>query len=171
MKMAKFNKQTVDKILGLLKSDTYTITEICRQAGVSTRMYYKWLEKNPEFAEAVKAAQDERMQFFVQEAKKSLLKKIQGYEVTETKVVTMPSGKKDENGKPVPVIKEQQTVKKHIQPDTAAIIFTLTNGDPENWQNRRTTEVTGKGGKDLFSNKTDEDIDKEIAELKRKLDE
>ena len=104
------------------------------------------------------------------EAKKSLMKKIQGYEVTETKVITVPGNKKDEKGNPKPIIKEQTTTKKHIQPDTAAIIFTLTNGDPEHWRNRQSTEVTGKDGKDLFANKTDEELDKEIEELKRKLE-
>lgn len=70
------------------------------------------------------------MQFFVAEAQKSLLKKIQGYEVEESKITYVDSGKPvvDENGKEKqkPKIKEKTIVKKHIQPDTAAIIFTLT---------------------------------------------
>ena len=77
---------------------------------------------------------------------------------------------KDEQGNPKPIIKEQTTTKKHIQADTAAIIFTLTNGDPEHWRNRQTTEITGKDGKDLFAGKSDEELDNEIAELKRKLE-
>ena len=60
-------------------------------------------------------------------------------------------------------------MKKHIQPDTAAVIFTLTNGDPTRWRNRQTTEVTGKDGKDLFKTLSDEDLDKEIADLEKKL--
>ena len=31
-------------------------------------------------------------------------------------------------------------------------------------------EVTGKDGKDLFKNKTDEELEAEIAELRRKLE-
>lgn len=162
--MAKYSKKTVDMIVGLVKSDTYTIAEICRQVGITPKTYHQWMNDYPDFAEAIEQAKAERMQFFVQEAKKSLLKKINGYEATETAVTTVP----DKDGKPR--IKEQKTYKKHIQPDTAAIIFTLTNGDPEHWQNRRTTEVTGKDGRDLFSNKTDEQIEQEIAELKRKLE-
>ena len=162
--MAKFSKKTTEKIVGLIKSDTYTIAEICRQVGISQRTYHLWIEEHPDFAEAIEQAKDERMQFFVIEAKKSLLKKIKGYDVVETHVTTVPG--KDGN----PVIKEQKNVKKHIQPDTAAVIFTLTNGDPEHWRNRQSTEVTGKDGKDLFANKTDEELDNEIAELKRKLE-
>lgn len=168
--MAKFSKKTVDKIVGLVKSDTYTIAEICHQVGITPKTYHQWVNDYPDFADAIEQAKEERMQFFVQEAKKSLLKKIQGYEVTETKVVTIPGKKKDERGNPKPEIKEQTTTKKHIQADTAAIIFTLTNGDPDHWRNRQSTEVTGKDGKDLFANKTDEELDNEIEELKRKLE-
>ncbi len=168
--MAKFSKKIVERIVGLIKSDTFTIAEICRQVGITPKTFHQWRNDYPDFADAVEQAQEERMQFFVQEAKKSLLKKIQGYDVTETKVVTVPGREKDKDGKPKPVIKEQTSTKKHIQADTAAIIFTLTNGDPEHWRNRQTTEVTGKDGKDLFQQKTDEELDKEIEELKRKLE-
>ena len=168
--MAKFNKKTVDMIVGLVKSDTYTIAEICRQVGITPKTYHQWVNDYPDFAYAIEQAKAERMQAMVIEAKKSLMKKIQGYDVTETKVVTIPGKQKDEKGNPKPIIKEQTTTKKHIQPDTAAIIFTLTNGDPEHWRNRQSTEVTGKDGKDLFASKTDEELDKEIEELKRKLE-
>mgnify|MGYP000560977792 FL=1 len=168
--MAKFSKKTVDMIVGLVKSDTYTIAEICRQVGITPKTYHQWVNDYPDFADAIEQAKAERMQAMVIEAKKSLMKKIQGYDVTETKVVTIPGKQKDEKGNPKPIIKEQTTTKKYIQPDTAAIIFTLTNGDPEHWRNRQSTEVTGKDGKDLFASKTDEELDKEIEELKRKLE-
>ena len=168
--MAKFSKKTVEKIVGLIKSDTYTIAEICRQVGITPKTYHQWVNDYPDFADAIEQAKDERMQAMVIEAKKSLMKKIQGYDVTETKVVTVPGTKKDEKGNPKPIIKEQTTTKKHIQADTAAIIFTLTNGDPEHWRNRQTTEVTGKDGKDLFASKTDEELVAEIEELQRKLE-
>ena len=168
--MAKYGKKIVDKIVGLIKSDTYTIAEICRQVGITPKTYHQWVNDYPDFADAIEQAKDERMQAMVIEAKKSLMKKIQGYDVTETKVVTVPGTKKDEKGNPKPIIKEQTTTKKHIQADTAAIIFTLTNGDPEHWRNRQTTEVTGKDGKDLFASKTDEELAAEIEELQRKLE-
>lgn len=149
--MAKYSKKMVAKIVGLLKSDTYTIAEICRQVGISTQTYHEWVNTREDFALAVEEAREELMQSMVIEAKKSLRKKIQGYDVTETKVVTVPSNQKTQDGKEKPRIKEQTTTKKHIQPDTAAIIFTLTNGDPEHWRNRQSTEVTGKDGQDLFA--------------------
>lgn len=162
--MAKYNKKTIEQITELVKSDTYTIAEVCRQIGITQKTYHQWIADHAEFAAAIEQAKEERMQSMVLEAKKSLLKKIRGYEVTETAVTTVPD--KDGN----PRIKEQKTFKKHIQPDTAAIIFTLTNGDPEHWKNKQSTEVTGKDGKDLFASKTDEELDKEIEDLKRKLE-
>ena len=169
MSMSKYNKQTVERICELIKTDTYTVVEICRVIGISEALYYKWKGEKVEFLEAIKKAEDARMQFFVAEAKKSLLKKIQGYTVQEKKIVTVHSGKIDKNGNPIPKIKEQSIIDKHFQPDTAAIIFTLTNGEPESWKNRQLAEVTGKDGKDLFASLTDDELDARIAELERKL--
>lgn len=168
--MKKYNKKIAERILTMIRSDTYTITELCKNAGISRQTFYNWQNDNPEFAQAVEDAQNEFLDTMVVEAKKSLRKKVQGYDVTETKVVTVPGKGKDERGNPKPVIKEQTTTKKHIQPDTAAIIFTLTNGDPDHWRNRQSTEVTGKNGKDLFVQMTDEELDERIADLRRKLE-
>ena len=168
--MKKYNKKIAERILAMIRSDTYTITELCNNVGISRQTFYNWQNDNSEFAQAVEDASSELLDKMKVEAKKSLLKKIQGYEVTETKVVTIPSKQKDEKGNPKPIIKEQTTTKKHIQADTAAIIFTLTNRDPEHWRNRQTTEVTGKDGKDLFAGKSDEELENYIEELKRKLE-
>lgn len=165
--MAKYSKKIVKKIVDMLRSDTYTITEVCHQVGITTKTYYEWLKDYEDFAEQVEQAQDERMQFFVAEAKKSLLKKIQGYTVDETKVVTVPGA--TVNGKVQPKIKEQTTVKKHIAPDTAAVIFTMTNGEPSKWRNRQYNEVRGKDGKDLFKQLTDEELEAKIQALESKM--
>lgn len=167
--MAKYSKKMVDNICYLLKSDSYTIAEVCRMVGINPDTYYDWQANKPDFSERIKKAQDERMMFFVSEAKKSLLKKVQGYTVDETKTVYVDSGKTKPGEKPQPKVKEQTIIKKHIQPDTAAIIFTLTNGDPDNWRNRQSNEVTGKDGKDLFSGLSDDELDKKIKELEKKL--
>lgn len=167
--MKKYTKKIADHILGLIKSDTYTVAEICNMARISKATFYNWQNDNPDFAQAVADAREELRQMLVCEAQKSLMKKIQGYTVDETKVVTVPSREKDENGRPKPQIKEQTTTKKHIAPDTAAIIFTLTNREPETWKNRQTNEVTGKDGKDLFKQMSDDELEAKIAALEKKL--
>lgn len=162
--MKKYNKKVAERILAMIRADTYTITEVCNNVGISRQTFYNWQNDNPEFAQAVEDANNELLDKMNVEAKKSLMKKIQGYDVMETHVVTVPG----KDGKPI--IKEQKNVKKHIAADTAAIIFTLTNCDPDNWKNRHSSEITGKNGKDLLANKTDEELERDILELQRKLD-
>lgn len=166
---ARYSKKILDGIVKLLSSDSYTIAEVCKQVGISERAYYHWQSENAEFAEAIKKANETRMQFFVAEAKKSLIKKIQGYTVQEKHTIMVDSKEFDERGKPKPKIKEQKTVDKHFQPDTAAIIFTLVNGDPDNWKNRQHAEVTGKDGRDLFTGITDEELETKISDIQKKL--
>ena len=162
--MKKYNKKVAERILAMIRADTYTITEVCNNVGISRQTFYNWQNDNLEFAQAVEDANNELLDKMNVEAKKSLMKKIQGYDVMETHVVTVPG----KDGKPI--IKEQKNVKKHIAADTAAIIFTLTNCDPDNWKNRHSSEITGKNGKDLLANKTDEELERDILELQRKLD-
>lgn len=149
--MAKYNKKIVKNICSLIKRDSYTIAEICALVGISKETYYKWIGNKPDFADAIKNAKGEYDEFIAAEAKKSLLKKIQGYTVQEKKVVMVESKDKDETGKYKPKIKEQTIIDRHYQPDTAAIIFTLTNKVPEEYQNKYNTELTGKNGKDLIN--------------------
>ncbi|MDR2009940.1 MAG: hypothetical protein LBQ22_05615 [Bacteroidales bacterium] len=165
----KYSQKLVDKICALIEADTYTVAEICRMVKIDRSTYFDWLNTKPDFSDAIKKAQETRTAFFVAEAKKSLLKKIQGYTVQEKHTTTVGSGKFDVNGVEKPKIKEQKTVDKHFQPDTAAIIFTLCNGEPENWKNRQNTEVTGKDGKDLFGKYTDDELDAKIADLENRL--
>lgn len=165
----KYNKKIAEKICSLIATDTYTVAEVCRMVKINPDTYYTWVKEYPEFSESIKKAEAERTAFFVAEAKKSLLKKIQGYTVKEKHVITVGSGKFDVTGREIPRIKEQKVVDKHYQPDTAAIIFTLTNGEPENWKNRQNNEVTGKDGKDLFAQLTDEELDAKISDLEKKL--
>lgn len=167
--MAKYSKKMVDTIVGLIKADTFTIAEICAKVGINACTFHEWMNTHPDFAQSVENARNAQMENMVMIAKKSLRKKLEGYTVEETTVVTIPSGQRDANGNQKPKIKEQKTTKKHIAADTTAIIFTLTNGDPEHWRNRQSTEVTGKDGKDLFNSLSDEELDKKIEELKRKL--
>lgn len=145
--MPKYNKKIVKAITDLIKKDTYTIAEICLSVGISERCFYDWQSSNAEFAEIIVQARIDANMRFVKMARKSLAMKLEGYEAEETKTVYG----NDITGKPK--IKEKQVVKKHIQPDTQAIVFALTNLDSDNWKNRQNTEVTGKDGKDLIPQK------------------
>ncbi len=147
--MARYSKKIVNDICSLIKKDSYTIPEICKEVGISESTYHDWKSKKAEFSEAIKEAQDKFDKDMLTECNRSLVKLIKGYSVKEKKTITIDSGRKDEKGKPIPKIKEQTLVDKHIQPSLGAIIHFQTNRDPENWKNKHSTEVTGKDGKDL----------------------
>lgn len=141
--MAKYRKELINRICSLIKEDSYTIAEICLKVGISERSYYEWQSKYAEFADAIKKAGDDFNSLLIVEAKKSLMKKVRGYTVQEKRTVTADSGKKNEEGKAIVRVKEHTVIDKHIQPDTAAIIFTLVNRDPDNWKNKMDNNITG----------------------------
>lgn len=141
--MAKYSKKIVDKICKLISSDSYTIAEICQQVGINQDTYFTWKKEKPEFSEAVEKAKDSFNADTLVECEKSLSKLIRGYDYEEKKVIYI------ENKEGKPKIKEQTIIKKHVAPSLGAIIHFQTNKDPENWKNRQTSELTGKGGKDL----------------------
>jgi hypothetical protein len=149
--MAKYNKRIVEKICSLIRSDSYTVREICSQSGISIETFHEWKRTKPDFSDSIKKAKGEFDDFIAGEAAKSLVKLIQGYTVQEKKTVTVDTGKKDDDGKPIVRVKEHSVTDKHYQPVTAAVIFALTNRDPENWKNKINNEVTGRDGKDFFS--------------------
>jgi len=151
--MAKYNKKVVDQICRLIASDSYIITEICRLSGISEETFYTWKKEKVEFSEAIQAAENKRRQFFVVEAKKSLLKKIQGYTVKEKKVTTYYPELKVGETRRRRIIKDQTLTDKFIQPDTSAIIFALTNCDPDNWKNKQNSDITSGGEKLQFGTK------------------
>lgn len=142
--MAKYSKKVVELIVKLIKEDSYTIPEICSLSGISETTFHEWKAKKTEFAEAIKKARFDFDELIIAEARKSLMKKIRGYSVQEKKTVTADTGKKDDAGKPIVRVKEHAVVEKHIQPDTAAIIFALVNRDPDHWKNRQDTNISGE---------------------------
>jgi hypothetical protein len=128
------------------------------------------MSEKREFRECIKKAENDFDSLVISEAKKSLMKKIRGYTEQEKKTVTVDTGKRDENDKPIVRVKEHTVTDRHYQPDTAAIIFALTNRDPANWKNRINGELTGKDGKDLFSGRTVEELEAELRETVSRIE-
>lgn len=167
--MAKYNQKIIKKITDMIKKDSYTIAEICSISGIHVDTYYDWLRNKPEFSEAIKSAKEEFRQSSLVECEKSLIKLIKGYDYEEKKTVMVDSKEVDPSGKPKPKIKEQVTTKKHVPPSLGAIIHYQTNNDPENWTNRQNVELTGKGGKDFFASLSDDELNRRIADLEKKI--
>lgn len=165
--MAKERLDTPKKkahIIELLRQDTYNVTELTRIVGADRTMYYDWLKNDPEFAKGVEEAKEEFRAAMTAEAKNSLRKLIQGYTAEETTIVTIPSKtKKDPAGNPLPEIKEQKTIRKPIPPNTGAVIFALTNVDPDNWKNRQEVSGTNKVTHEFTAQDIPDDMLREIA--------
>ena len=167
--MAKYSKKIAQKIFGLIEKDSFTIAEICAKVGISDRTFRYWQNENSEFAAGVARARDTFTETKLVECEKSLDKLINGYDYEEVKTVMIDSGRPGTDGKATPKIKERTVTKKHIIPSLPAIIHFQTNRDPENWKNRQTNELTGKGGKDLFEGVSNEELETRIATLEKKL--
>lgn len=163
--MTKYNKKVVEKICNLLKSDSYTIAEVCRIVNIDEATFYRWQADKSEFCEDIKKARDHFSKVILCECERSLVKLIRGYDYEERKTVMID----DKKEKGSPKIKEQTVTKKHVPPSLGAIIHYQTNKEPETWKNKQNVEVTGKDGKDLFANLTDDELDKKIEELEKKL--
>ncbi|MFZ2285823.1 MAG: hypothetical protein WAV93_02450 [Bacteroidales bacterium] len=171
--MAKYNRKysekIANKIFSLIEEDSYTVAEICANVGISARCYYYWINEFAEFAHGIKKSRETFAERTLVECERSLVKLINGYDYEEVKTVMIDSGKPGPDGKTTPKIKERTVIKKHIIPSLPAIIHFQTNRDPENWKNRQTNELTGKGGKDLFEGLSNEELEERIAELEKKL--
>lgn len=165
----KYNKRLAAKICTLIEADTYTVVEICRMVKLARSTYFEWVNKYPDFSDAIKKAEEARTEDLAKEAERSLRKLVTGYTVEETQITSVGTGRYDVNGKEIAKVKEQKTIKKHFQPNPAAVFFTLCNAEPDKWKNRQLNEVTGKDGKDLFGKLSDSELDAKIDELNRKL--
>ncbi len=139
----KYSKDIVNKICSLIREDSYTIAEICSIVGINKDTFYKWKETKSDFSDSIKKAQNDFDEMLVAEAKKSLIKMIKGYTEQEKKTVTVDTGKRDDNNKPIIRVKEHSVIDKHYQPNPTLIIFTLTNRDSDNWKNKQDNNISG----------------------------
>lgn len=132
--MAKYNKQIVEAICGFIRDgDSQKLA--CKKVGIGDSTFHDWIKAKPEFAERIKKAKDEFQATITGKLEATLWKRAMGYEVTETETEYVS----DANGNPK--IKNQKTKVKHIQPDTGALIFALTNVAPEKWVNKQKVET------------------------------
>jgi len=103
--------------------------EIAQKFGIGESTFYEWINKYPEFSDALKEGKepaDCRVEM-------ALYKRAMGYQYTETKVVTDGSGE---------IVKtERKTV--DVVPDVGAQKLWLTNRKKAAWKERTVTEVEG----------------------------
>lgn len=112
--------------------------QICQNMGIGQRTFYEWVERFPQFAQALKEGK-EPVDIQVENA---LLKSAIGYTVTLRKPIKVRTKKQ---------LKDKGTIEEehieyaeeeiHIPAQTAAQIFWLKNRKPTQWRDKRETEV------------------------------
>jgi predicted XRE-type DNA-binding protein len=130
----KYSTKIIEQIHELISTADYTQKEICKIVNITPETYIKWRSQYSEFSEAIQKANDDRLEYFKTLARTSLLKLIKGYDYDEVTTEFVDDG----HGKPK--LKSKKTVKKHIKPDTVAVIFTLTNCDKEYFKHKNDME-------------------------------
>lgn len=137
----KYGKEMTDLLCSYIREgDSQRLA--CKKAGITESTFFDWASKKPEFSSAIKKAKDEFQATIVGKLEASLWKRAMGYEVTETDTEYVS----DSEGNPR--IKSQKTKVKHVQPDTGALIFALTNVAPDKWVNKQKMEMQETKAKD-----------------------
>lgn len=138
MSKGKFNDVKDDIISCIREGDSNILA--CKKVGISKSTFYEWLESYPDFLDSLKKARKEFRETIVQTLEQSLWKRAAGYEIEESKneYRTLKDGSK--------VLVKSSKITKHFPPDTGALIFALTNLDPENWKNRQDNRLSVDDG-------------------------
>jgi hypothetical protein len=138
MSKGKFNDVKDDIISCIREGDSNILA--CKKVGISKSTFYEWLESYPDFSDSLKKARKEFRETIVQTLEQSLWKRAAGYEIEESKneYRTLKDGSK--------VLVKSSEITKHFPPDTGALIFALTNLDPENWKNRQDNRLSVDDG-------------------------
>lgn len=126
------------------------VKQFCEAMGINDATYRRW-QKKADFADAIKKAQLAFSQNTVIEVVNALKKRALGFEFKEVSREGVPQivTEYDKNGKKVKSYPTDKIVTKKmtektvvVHPDVGAIVFMLTNMDPDNWKNRRDGKET-----------------------------
>lgn len=138
MSKGKFNDVKDDIISYIREGDSNILA--CKKVGIIKETFYTWINDKPDFSDSLKKARKEFRETIVQTLEQSLWKRAAGYEIEESKneYRTLKDGSK--------VLVKSSKITKHFPPDTGALIFALTNLDPENWKNRQDNRLSVDDG-------------------------
>ena len=129
--MAKYNEWITEE--GLLKiegwaRDGLTDKQIAENIGVAYSTFRDWIKRFPALSAPLKKGKE----VVDRQVENALLKRALGYEYVETTKELTDLG--------LTVTKQ---VTKQVAPDTTAQIFWLKNRKPQEWRDKKETEVTG----------------------------
>ena len=143
--MNELDKSDITKarLLKCLEKSLGVVTTACRKAKVARSTYYLYLEEDKAFAAAVADIQEQALDF----SESQLFKVIRGYTLPETKIFLDKDAlfRSAETGE---VIDDRRIIrvemKKHVGPDTTAILFHLrTKGKKRGYVEKTEVEHSG----------------------------
>ena len=106
--------------------------------GIRAATIYDWIKRFPQISDALKKGKAP----VDAEVENALLKRALGYEYEEvtTEVEEFPTGKTDEDGNPIKIVRTRtKRTTKMVIPDTTAQIFWLKNRRPDRWRDKPVT--------------------------------
>ena len=123
--MAKYNEESVEKIVLLIEDDFCSVAEICRVMGISRKTFYTWKDTKPELAREITNAENRREERTRQMLYSSLKKRLDGYILVEEKEIYMPDANNPEG-----ISLQSKTIKrKNCLPDLRTIKLLLDRQD------------------------------------------
>ncbi|MBK5722683.1 transposase [Dysgonomonas sp. Marseille-P4677] len=123
--MAKYSEDLLKRIIELVETDMFSVSEICRMTEINPKTFYEWKNTKPEFEERLKDAIRHRDEMLLTTARIGLKQLLEGYTVQEEKISYMPS-----KGNPANLEEKSRIVKKkHYPPNIRAIKMVLDRSD------------------------------------------
>lgn len=126
--------------------DGLTIEELLKKIGISSKQtIYNWMAFSPEFAQAV----NEGREYADRRVEHSLYTRAVGYTAEDVEVIVT-----DEGGSRTT---RRKITKRHIPPDTTAIIYWLKNRKPQDWRDKREVELSAQDALNIKIDYGDDD--------------
>lgn len=145
--MAKYTEWLTDE--GLIKiegwaRDDLTDEQIAKNIGIKRPTLYDWKNKYSDISDALKRGKE----IVDRQLENALFKSATGYEYTEvTEELT-------ENGMEI-----TKKVTKQVAPNPTAAIFWLKNRKPDEWRDRKETQISGEMSvSNPFANLSEEEL-------------
>lgn len=115
------------------KGEGISHEELANRIGINRTTLYSWIQRCPEIEDAIKQGQQRTVQYI----ENSLMKKINGYTLRDTK--RYKTTDKDGN-----IVERIEVTEKEVGPDTSAIIYALKVKDPDRWNEKIRMEHSGR---------------------------
>jgi len=125
-------KEGLIRLVGWAR-DGLTDQQIAENMGITAKTLYDWKNKHSEICKALKEGKDVPDR----NVENALYKRARGYDAEEVIEERDP-----DTGQMVVT----RRVVKHIPPDPTSMIFYLKNRKPDEWRDKRQTELTGAEG-------------------------